>query len=271
MPEKYIGIFDSGLGGLTAVKELMHLLPHEPIVYFGDTGRVPYGSKSNDTIIKYTQSDIRFLTTFDLKMIVIACGTASTIALPHVEKSVSVPIFGVAHAAAKAAAKATKNNKVGIIGTNGSIRSGAYTRLIAKENPDITTVSVACPLFVPLVETGHTTGEIARLVAEEYLVPIRDAGVDTLVLGCTHYPLLRQTIAQVMGPGVTLIDPGQVTASFVQSYLTEHDMLCKQPVEHPYRVFVSDSPEDFQELGSRFLNQPIPGGVEKIDIEKYME
>lgn len=271
MSERYIGIFDSGLGGLTAVKELMHLLPDEPIVYFGDTGRVPYGSKSNDTIIKYTKSDIRFLTTFDLKMIVIACGTASTIALPHVEGTLPIPIFGVAHAAAKAAAAATKNKKVGIIGTSGSIRSGAYARLIAAEDGAIETVSAACPLFVPLVETGHTTGEIARLTAEEYLTPLKDAGVDTLVLGCTHYPLLQQTIADVMGEGVTLIDPGRVTAGFVKDYLTERHMLCSQKVENQYRVFVSDSPEDFMELGSTFLQRPIPGGVKQIDIEKYME
>lgn len=270
MAEKYIGIFDSGLGGLTAVKELMHLLPNEPIVYFGDTGRVPYGTKSNETIIKYAKSDIRFLNTFDLKMIVIACGTVSTIALPHVESMLPIPIFGVVSAAAEAAAKATKNNKVGIIGTNGSIRSGAYARLIAQQNSDVETVSVACPLFVPLVETGHVTGEIARLTAEEYLAPIRDAGVDTLVLGCTHYPLLKDTIAQVMGDGVTLIDPGQVTAAFVKDYLVSRDLCSKEQNEHPYRFFVSDCPDDFMELGSAFLQRPIPGGVEKIDIEKYM-
>ena len=270
MPERYIGIFDSGLGGLTAVKELMHLLPEEPIVYFGDTGRVPYGTKSNETIIKYARSDIKFLNTFDLKMVIIACGTVSTIALSHLGGELSVPIFGVVSAAAKAAAEATRNGKVGIIGTNGSIRSGAYARLIAQENPEIETFSVACPLFVPLVETGHTTGEIARLAAEEYLGSIRAAGVDTLVLGCTHYPLLKETIASVMGEHVTLIDPGKVTAGFVKEYLTAHHLLCKKPVVNQHRFFVSDCPEDFMALGSAFLNQPIPGGVEKIDIETYM-
>ena len=188
MSSKYIGVFDSGLGGLTAVKELMEILPDEPIVYFGDTGRVPYGTKSNETIIKYTKSDIAFLKTFDLKLIIVACGTASTIALPHVKEEVDVPIFGVADAAAKAAAKATKNKKVGIIGTSGSIRSGAYARMIAKEDAEIKTYSCACSLFVPLVETGHTTGEIARLAAEEYLLPLKEQGVDTLVLGL---PIIR--------------------------------------------------------------------------------
>lgn len=245
-------------------------MPDEPIVYFGDTGRVPYGSKSNETIIKYTKSDIKFLNTFDLKLIIIACGTASTIALPHVEGSLDIPIFGVAGAAAKAAVNATKNKKIGIIGTSGSIRSGAYERLIAQEDASVETVSVACPLFVSLVETGHLTGEIARLVAEEYLAEVRDAGVDTLVLGCTHYPLLKETIRSVMGDNVKLIDPGQVTAGFAKEYLAANNLLCTEAAARQYRFFVSDCPDDFLTLGSQFLQQPIPGGVEKIDIEKYM-
>lgn len=270
MSSSYIGVFDSGLGGLTAVKELMHLLPNEPIVYFGDTGRVPYGTKSNETIVKYTKSDIRFLSTFDLKMVIVACGTASTIALPHVQENLSVPIVGVADAAAKAAAQATKNKKVGIIGTNGSIRSGAYEKLIRAEDEAIETISVACPLFVPLVETGHLTGEIARLAAEEYLTGIKKAGVDTLILGCTHYPLLKDTIQSVMGEKVTLIDPGKATAGYAKEYLKEKNLLCEETPKEQYRFFVSDCPDDFLELGSRFLEKPIPGGVERIDIEKYM-
>ena len=270
MSSKYIGVFDSGLGGLTAVKELMEILPDEPVVYFGDTGRVPYGTKSNETIIKYTKSDIAFLKTFDLKLIIVACGTASTIALGHVKEDVGVPIFGVADAAAKAAAKATKNKKIGIIGTSGSIRSGAYARLIREEDPEIETYSTACPLFVPLVETGHTSGEIARLAAEEYLLPLKEQGVDTLVLGCTHYPLLKDVIKSVMGENVTLIDPGKITAGFVKEYLKAEKLLCDEKTTKQYRFFVSDSPEEFSNLASGFLNQEIPGGVEKIDIEKYM-
>ena len=167
MPEKYIGVFDSGLGGLTCVKELMELLPNEPIVYFGDTGRVPYGSKSNETIIKYAKSDIKFLKTFDLKMIVVACGTASAIALPVIEDELDIPTFGVINAAATEAVSATKNGRIGIIGTAGSIRSGAYEKRIKEINPEIVTTATACPLFVPLVEAGHTKSEVARLVAEE--------------------------------------------------------------------------------------------------------
>lgn len=270
MPLTYIGIFDSGLGGLTTVKELMQLLPNEPIVYFGDTGRVPYGTKSNETIIKYTKSDLRFLNTFDLKLAIVACGTASTIALPHVKDMLSVPVIGVAEAAAEAAVSATKNKRIGIIGTNGSIRSGSYERFIHAKDSEIVTVSNACPLFVPLVETGHTHGEIARLAATEYLADIKAQNVDTLILGCTHYPLLKDVIGEVMGPSVTLIDPGKITAGFVKNYLTEQNALCDQKEDDRYRFFVSDCPNDFCELGSRFLEQKIPGGVTKIDIEKYM-
>ena len=270
MSSKYIGIFDSGLGGLTVVKELMRLLPDEPIVYFGDTGRVPYGSKSNDTIIKYTKSDIKFLNTFDLKLIVIACGTASTIALPSVEGTLDIPIIGVAGAAAKAAAEATKNKRIGIIGTAGSIRSGAYERLIAEADQSIFTISKSCPLFVPLVENGFTTGEIARLAAVQYLTEIKEADVDTLILGCTHYPLLKDTIGGVMGNDVALIDPGKIAAGFVKGYLERNGLLCSKKPDGQYKFFVSDCPDDLAELGSRFLQQEIPGGVEKIDIEKYM-
>ena len=270
MSSKYIGIFDSGLGGLTAVKELMHLLPKEPIVYFGDTGRVPYGSKSNETIIKYTKSDIQFLNTFDLKLIIVACGTASTIALPEVSDALNIPIFGVVDAAAKAAVAATKNKRIGIIGTAGSIRSGAYERKIKEADGGIFTVSNPCPLFVPLVENGFTDGEVAHLVAREYLEPIKEAGVDTLILGCTHYPLLANTIRNIMGDGVTLIDPGTVTAEFVKGYLEVNNLLCRESKENQYRFFVSDCPDDFAMLGARFMQQEIPGGVEKIDIEEYM-
>lgn len=270
MSSKYIGIFDSGLGGLTAVKELMNILPDEPIIYFGDTGRVPYGSKSNETIIKYTKSDINFLNTFDLKMIIIACGTASTIALPSVEKSLDIPIVGVAGEAARVAAETTKNKKVGIIGTAGSIRSGVYSKMLGEIDENIKTASVACPLFVSLVETGHTTGEIARLATEEYLDSLKKENIDTLILGCTHYPLLKETISEFMGDGVTLIDPGKVTAQYVKRYLEENNLLCSEKIENKYKFFVSDCPEDFLELGSQFLEREIPGGAEKIDIEKYM-
>lgn len=267
MSHKCIGVFDSGLGGLTCVKELMEILPMEPIIYFGDTGRVPYGTKSDETIIKYTKSDINFLKTFDLKMIVVACGTASSIALPVLKDQVDVPIFGVIDSAVEAAVASTKNKKIGIIGTAGSIRSGAYEKKIKELDKEIETVAVACPLFVPLVETGHTEGEIARLAVEEYLDKIKAADVDTLILGCTHYPLLKKVIGQVMGDGVTLIDPGRITAGYVKKYLEENNITAK---ESHYKFFVSDCPDEFEQLAKAFLQKDIPGGIEKIDIEKYM-
>ena len=164
-----IGIFDSGLGGLTCVKELMEIMPQESIVYFGDTGRVPYGSKSNETIVKYARSDIKFLQTFDLKMIVVACGTASAIALPVIENDVTVPITGVVSSASKEAVNSTKNKKIGIIGTQGSIRSGAYEKNIQKLDKSIKTYAVACPMFVPIVENGYAKSEVARIIAKELI------------------------------------------------------------------------------------------------------
>ena len=268
MSQKFIGVFDSGLGGLTCVKEIMDIMPDEPIVYFGDTGRVPYGSKSNETIIKYVKSDIKFLNTFDLKMIVVACGTASAIALPKIKDEINIPIFGVVDAAARQAVKATMNNKIGIIGTAGSIRSGAYEEKIKSLNPEIKTYARACPLFVPLVEEGYTKGEIAHLVAKEYLNDLKDSGIDTLILGCTHYPLLKETIAEVMGSGVTLIDPGKVTASYVADFLEQENLRAKNKGE--YKFFVSDYPDGFLRLAQDFLMREISGKIEKIDIEKYM-
>jgi len=268
MSKKFIGVFDSGLGGLTCVKEIMDIMPDEPIVYFGDTGRVPYGSKSNETIIKYVKSDIKFLNTFDLKMIVVACGTASAIALPVLCDELNIPTFGVVDAAATAAVKSTKNNKIGIIGTAGSIRSGAYEEKIKSLNPEIKTFARACPLFVPLVEEGYTKGQIAHLVAKEYLKDVKDSGVDTLILGCTHYPLLKDTIAEVMGSDVTLIDPGKVTASYVADYLEQENLRAKNKGE--YKFFVSDYPDGFMRLAQDFLMREISGKIEKIDIEKYM-
>lgn len=267
MSEKYIGVFDSGLGGLTCVKELMDILPDEPIVYFGDTGRVPYGSKSNETIIKYVKSDIRFLESFDLKMIVIACGTASAIALPQIKDELKIPTFGVIDAAAEASVLATKNNKIGIIGTKGSIRSGAYAKRIKEKNPEIETFAVACPLFVPLVEEGETKGELVRIVAEKYLKQIKEAGADTLILGCTHYPLLKEIIGEIMGSNVTLIDPGKVTASYVKEYLEKNNLKGKKGV---CKFFVSDFPDDFKRLATDFLQKEIDETIEKIDIEEYM-
>ncbi len=269
MDNRKIGLFDSGLGGLTVMKELMRLLPTESVVYFGDTGRIPYGSKSADTVIKYAKSDINFLKTFDLKVIIAACGTASSIALPKICDLYDIPVLGVIDATARAAAKATKNGKVGVIGTAGTIRSDAYGKAITAINPAIKTTSAACPLFVSLVESGFAEKEAAELVAREYLDPILKSGADTLILGCTHYPLLSRVIGNIMGESVTLINPGVCLAEELKERLAAQDMLASVQEEEPYRFYVSDVPEDFVRLGSMFLERPLSGHVQQIDIEKY--
>lgn len=269
MDNRSVGVFDSGLGGLTAVKQIMCELPKESIVYFGDTGRVPYGSRSEETIIKYSQNDVGFLLSKDVKVIVVACGTVSSVALPFIKKTVNVPIIGVVSAASDAAISATKNGKIGIIGTSGTIKSGAYERYIEGKNPAIETFSKACPLFVPLVENGHFDTMVAELVTEEYLAGIKESGVDTLILGCTHYPLLKNTIARFMGSGVTLIDAGAEVAKELKRLLTENDLCADDSGEGNYSYYVSDNVDGFETLGGTFLEQTILGKVEKIDIEKY--
>ena len=268
MDNRSIGVFDSGLGGLTAVKQIMSELPKESIVYFGDTGRVPYGSRSEETIIKYSKSDVNFLLSKDVKIIVVACGTVSSVALPHIQKESEVPIIGVVGAAADAAIAATKNNKIGIIGTAGTIKSGAYERYIKDKNAEIETFTKACPLFVPLVENGHFDTMVAELVTEEYLAGIRESGVDTLILGCTHYPLLKNTIARFMGD-VTLIDAGAEVAKQLKRMLEDSNSCASEPQNDRYSYFVSDNVDGFETLGGIFLEQTICGKVEKIDIEKY--
>lgn len=269
MDNRSIGVFDSGLGGLTAVKEIMKLLPDENIVYFGDTSRVPYGTRSEETILKYTYSDINFLLSQDVKMIVIACGTASSAALPEINEEFDVPIFGVVDAGAYEAARVTRNNKIGIIGTPATIKSGAYEKYLEKFNPQAEVYTRACPLFVPLVENGHFNTEVSRLVVKEYLEEIKAAGVDTLILGCTHYPLLMDAISEYMGEGVTLISPGEEVAKYLKKKITEDNRHSEDRDGEKYRYFVSDSVESFEELGSIFLETEINGKVSKIDIEKY--
>ena len=269
MDNRSIGVFDSGLGGLTAVKEIMKLFPNESIVYFGDTSRVPYGTRSKETILKYTRSDIRFLLSCGVKMIVIACGTASSAALPHIKEDFNVPIYGVVDAGVYAAERETKNKKIGIIGTPATIKSGAYTRYIKKYDPAIDTFERACPLFVPLVENGHFDTKVTELIVDEYLRDIRAAGVDTLILGCTHYPMLAKAISRYMGDGVKLISPGQEVARFLKKKINEDNRHSDIPDEDRYSFFVSDSVESFEQLGGKFLEQEINGHVKRIDIESY--
>ena len=270
MDPRPIGVFDSGLGGLTALRELQKILPGEDLIYFGDTGRVPYGSKGRETILRYARQDVAFLRSFDLMAIIIACGTVSANALAELTAENDLPVFGVVGPAAKAAVAQTKNGKVGLIGTAASIRSGAYEREIAALDPGVKVYAKACPLFVPLVENGRFRpgDRVVELVAEEYLAPLREQGVDTLVLGCTHYPLLSDAIAQTMGGAVKLIDTGATCADHAAQWLGERDMLAGRD-KGAGRYFVSDSTQDFARLAGIFLGGDVEGTVERVDIEKY--
>lgn len=269
MDNRAIGIFDSGLGGLTCVKKVMEIMPNEDIIYFGDTGRVPYGTKSMDTIIKYVRQNINFLESFDIKFIIIACGTASSAALPNIQDEIKTEIIGVLEPTCQEAVKVTKNNKIGVIGTQGTINSGKYLETINKINADIEVYSTACPMFVPLVENGYTEGEVARLIVKEYLTPIKEKGVDVLIMGCTHYPLLRKEIQRFMGDDVELIDSGAAAAVEAKAHLQKRGLLCDSKNKGTAKYYVSDTVVGFEELGSAFLDRHIEGSVHKIDIEKY--
>ena len=271
MDTRPIGVFDSGLGGLTAVRELARLMPEEDLIYFGDTGRVPYGGRSRDAIIQYARQDVAFLRSFDPKAIVIACGTVSAAALGVLQPENDIPMFGVVEPAVHAAAQCTQNDRVGLIGTKASIRSGAYESLLARLRPSAEVTARACPLFVPLVENGRfNPGDpVAETVAAEYLTPIKTVGVDTLILGCTHYPLLKAVIGAYMGPDVTLIDVGAQCARWTAVQLDRADLRTSAVEAGRHRFFVSDSTEDFASLASVFLQEDVGGGVERIDITQY--
>lgn len=269
MDKRPIGIFDSGLGGLTCVKEVMKIMPGEDIIYFGDTGRVPYGARSQEQIIKYVKQDINFLKTFDIKYIIIACGTASSAALPMIKDEYETDITGVLYPAAKKAYETSKNGRIGVIGTQGTIRSGKYTSKLLEFDKSLKITEVACPLFVHLVENGHTNTLPAKLIAEEYLEEIKKADVDTLILGCTHYPLLKDVIAEILGDKVTLIDSGAAAANFAKDEMDKKGLLSDKLSGGEVKYFVSDITENFAKLGGLFLNKEISQNVERIDIEKY--
>ena len=268
MDNRPIGVFDSGFGGLTVLREIMELIPTESVVYFGDCGRVPYGTKSKETIIKYTFQDIRFLLNQDIKMIVIACNTASACSLERVKNSFDIPVIEVVQPGAVTAVRETKNKKIGVIGTQATVNSGVYEKAINKIDNSIEIVSKACPLFVPLVEEGWWENDIAFKIAEEYLTPLKKDGIDTLVLGCTHYPLLEQTISKVMGEGVKLVSSALEVVRVVKEGIKENDICRDGQIKPVYRYYTSDSVEKFESLGSSFLNKNIYS-AEKIDIEKY--
>ena len=271
MDTRPIGVFDSGLGGLTAVRELRQLLPSENIIYFGDTARVPYGGRSAEILLKYARQDVRFLRSHDIKAILVACGTVSTTALPQLRQESDIPILGVVEPACRRAAAVTRNRRVGLIATAASVRSGAYERTLHRLDETIHVVSRACPLLVPLVENGYVNdgNPVTKLIIAEYLQEVKDAGVDTLILGCTHYPLLKKMIGDFMGGDVTLIDSGKVTAQAAAAALADLGLLNGRIEGGNAHYYVSDTPDNFDELEHRFLGEYAGGPVEQIAIETY--
>ena len=271
MDQRPICVFDSGMGGLTCVRQLIRLLPNEELRYFGDTGRVPYGSRSAETITKYARQDLAFLRTFGPKAVVIACGTVTTTALDTLRAESDLPILGVVEPAAKKAAEISKNGRIGIVGTRATIRTGAYERAIRALRPDAVIESNACPLLVPLVEDGRVTekDEITRMMIKEYFAPMKRANVDTIVLGCTHYPLIKELIALEMGPEVTLIDTGYEVAAALKALLSKNDLLTEPSAKGAQYYYASDSAADFASVASIFLDDDIAGSVERVEIDRY--
>lgn len=264
---KAIGIFDSGVGGLTVLKEVEKALPQEDTIYLGDTARVPYGTKSPETVTRYSTEIASFLVSRDIKLLVVACNTASACALETLKKHFSIPIVGVIEPGARRAASVTRTGKVGVIGTEGTIRSSAYTKAIKRINPEIEVVTRACPLFVPLAEEGWIDNEVTRMVADIYLGGLKNQGVDTLVLGCTHYPILKKTIGESMGEGVQLVDSAEETARTVAEILRNSSLLRPASEKGNHHYFVTDVPAGFIKVGNRFLGGAL-GDVHQVSLEK---
>lgn len=270
MNKRPIGVFDSGMGGLTAVRQLQTILPGEDLVYFGDTGRVPYGTRSPATIRQYAEQDIRFLLSRDVKFILAACGTVSSILPQEYTDGLPVPYVGVVDAAVEAAAAATRNGRIGVIATPATIRSRSYEERLHSLLPNAEVFCKSCPMFVPLVENGYVTphNPITTAIAQEYLTEIKDQGVDTLILGCTHYPLIAHIIADVMGPGVTLIDSGRQAALKAQQMLIDLELLSDAAAGSTH-YYMSDSPENFAAAVQLFIGPQGSGEATQIAIENY--
>ncbi len=268
-----IGVFDSGVGGLTVAREIMRQLPNERIVYFGDTARVPYGSKSRETITKFSKQIVRFLQTQEVKAIVVACNSVSACALGELEKDVDIPVVDVVRPGAKTAIGATKNGRIGVIATEATVGSGIYSRYIKEKDPGATVLSKACPLLVPLVEEGLWEDPVTDEIAGRYLAELIDVGIDTLILGCTHYPIIRSAIGRIMGDGVTLVNPAYETARELKRLLQEKGLESGHRPElgtgrELYRFFVSDAADKFQ----RFANSILTYGIlsaKVINIDEY--
>lgn len=266
-----VGVFDSGVGGLTVVKEIMHQIPGERIIYFGDTARVPYGSKSKETVTRFSRQIVHFLQSQGVKAIVAACNTASAYAFNELEKEVDIPMIEVIKPGAKVASEATRNGKIGVIATEGTISSAIYPRYIKEINKDVSVIGKACPLFVPLVEEGLWRDPVTDEIAKRYLAELIDIDIDTLVLGCTHYPLIRETIGKIMGEKVTLVNPAYETARELKELLVQEDMLHTEESglgNNKYQFYVSDSSAKFK----TFANSIIKYGIlsaKTVSVEEY--
>lgn len=263
MQKQPIGIFDSGVGGLTVLREIMRMLPGENTIYVGDTARVPYGTKSPETIIRYSKEIASFLLARKIKLLVIACNTASAAALSVLQQALPIPVIGVIEPGAKRAVAATRNGIIGVIGTPATIRSKAYGNAIKRINPKLSVYTQSCPLFVPLAEEGWVDNNVARLTAEIYLHELHSKNVDTVVLGCTHYPLLKEVISSVLGSNVTLVDSAEETVVAIRQALEKHQMLNLEGIMGRHSCFVTDLPESFVRTGSRFLGTELEG-VEQV-------
>jgi glutamate racemase len=263
---KAIGIFDSGVGGLTVLGEIMRTLPQEDTIYLGDTARFPYGTKSPETVIRFARQIASFLVKKDIKLLVVACNTASAAALDVLQAEFPIPVVGVIEPGALQAVSVTRNGKIGVIGTSGTIRSSAYTKAIKQINPDIEVVTTACPMFVPLAEEGWWDNEVARLTAATYLQDMKAHGIDTLVLGCTHYPLLKGIISEVMGDGVKLVDSAEEAARVVRDILAAKGETRPEQEKGNHHFFVTDVPAGFIRVGNRFLGGAL-GDVYQVNLE----
>lgn len=270
MNNNAIGVFDSGLGGLSAVKQMLKAMPNENIIYFGDTGRVPYGNRSTDTIRRYAMQDANFLLKNNVKMIVAACGTVSSVA-PDLEDKLNVPYTGVVLPTCYTALRQSKNGKIGVIGTTATINSHSYKSRIELKNPKFQVFEQDCPMFVPLVENGFIdrNDPVVKLIVEKYMSELKNAGVDTIILGCTHYPLLKDAIADFMGKDVLLIDSGKETALYTKKVLMENSLSNTDIEEGTAQFFVSDTPANFENIASLFLSKDMSGKASQINIEDY--
>ena len=260
-----IGVFDSGIGGLTVARALFELLPNENIIYLGDTARLPYGTKSKETVILYSIECLKFLLSKKVKMIVVACNTASSVAVPFLQKITKLPVEGVIIPGSKSGVEKTKSKRVGVIGTLGTIKSNAYKKAIKKIDTSVNVYSQPCSLFVQLAEDGWTENKIAELTAREYLKNLSKCNIDTLILGCTHYPILKKTIGKVMGKKVNLIDSGEETAKEVKKILEEKNLLNRQKKKGIQKFFVTDFPNNFKQISERFLGRNIRD-VKKVKL-----